>query len=71
MFQAITSYHAPEQYGGDKVKGLKQMETAIAAFRKQKISDPLYPEWGFEDSLMMMATWKIRMVEKQQNHNLE
>ena len=59
MLKAISTYFAPEQFGGSKPNGLKEMETSIAAFREEKLEDPLLPDWGFEDALMMMATWKM------------
>jgi tetratricopeptide (TPR) repeat protein len=59
MLKAMSTYFAPEQFGGSKPNGLKEMETAIATFRNEKLDNPLLPDWGIEDALMMMATWKM------------
>jgi len=59
MLQATSTFYAPEQYGGSQTKGTEQMEIAIEAFRNEKLEDPLLPDWGFEDALTMMATWKM------------
>lgn len=58
MLKATSTYYSPEQYGGSKNKGIEEMDASIAAFRGEKLEDPLLPDWGFEDALMMMATWK-------------
>lgn len=63
MLEAISTYFAPEQYGGDKTRGMDRMEKAIAIFRQEKIADPLLPDWGYEDALMMQATWKLAANE--------
>lgn len=59
MLKAMSTYYSPEQFGGSKPNGLKEMETSIAAFKEEKLDDPLLPDWGFEDALMMMASWKM------------
>jgi tetratricopeptide (TPR) repeat protein len=70
MLQAISTYYSPEQYGGSKAKGAEDMEKAIAAFRQEKLEDPLLPDWGFEDALMMMANWQLEQGQKEEAKKL-
>ncbi|OGC02048.1 hypothetical protein A2V82_15635 [candidate division KSB1 bacterium RBG_16_48_16] len=70
MLQAISTYYSPEQYGGSKTKGAEEMGKAIAAFRGEKLEDPLLPDWGFEDALMMMANWQLEHGQKDEAKKL-
>jgi tetratricopeptide (TPR) repeat protein len=50
LLDAIGVYYRPAMYGGDKDKGLAGFKRAAELFEKQKIADPLQPDWGHAEA---------------------
>ena len=46
MQEGITAFFTPAQWGGDKEKGKKLMETAAAKFETFKPASSIHPTWG-------------------------
>ena len=44
LLQATSVYYTPEQFGGSKIKAMRQMQVAIEQFGQEKGTDPLLPD---------------------------
>jgi len=54
MQEGITAYFTPAQWGGDKEKGKKLMETAAAKFETFKPASSIHPVWGKKTNAMFL-----------------
>lgn len=54
MQEGITAYMTPAQWGGDKEKGKKLMETAAAKFEMFKPASSIHPRWGKKGNAMFL-----------------
>ncbi len=58
MQEGITAYFTPAQWGGDKEKGKKLMETAAAKFETSKPATSIHPNWGKATNQMFLEMAK-------------
>lgn len=54
MQEGISAYFTPAQWGGDKEKGKKLMETAAAKFETFKPASSIHPVWGKKTNAMFL-----------------
>lgn len=54
MQEGITAYFTPAQWGGDKEKGKKLLETAAAKFETFKPASSIHPNWGKKTNTMFL-----------------
>ncbi len=50
LLDAIGTYYKPAMFGGSKDAGLAGFKRAAEFFDKEKITDPLQPDWGHEEA---------------------
>ncbi len=50
LLDAIGTYYKPAMFGGDKDKALAGFKRAAELFDKEKIADPLQPDWGHAEA---------------------
>lgn len=54
MQEGLTTYFTPPQWGGDKEKGKKMLETAAAKFQTFKPASSIHPNWGKKGNEMFL-----------------
>jgi tetratricopeptide (TPR) repeat protein len=55
FLKGTAELYTPESYGGGPDVALDSMETALACYEKEKITDPLQPSWGKAELLTFMG----------------
>jgi len=53
--EAVIWYNIPQERGGSQEKAIAMYRDAIALARAERVSDPLWPDWGEPEALMSLS----------------
>ena len=66
MFQAVSDYNTPKQFGGDKERAFEGFQEAIALFEKWTPENELEPSWGHADAYAWLGIMHMDREESEQ-----
>jgi tetratricopeptide (TPR) repeat protein len=55
LHKGIGSYHTPKAFGGGKEKALEELKKAVVLYEKEKVLNPVYPQWGHDEAYVWIG----------------